>query len=97
MRGAEGSFGQCPKVPGAGNDFENLGNFVDTSIACRSLGVGPGDLMNDLESFGLFFEDFAVRDLRVYVDRRGWCIQARGRGVCGSRSWWPALRCRTRR
>ena len=27
--------------------------------------------MNDLESFGLFFEDFAVRDLRVYVDSLG--------------------------
>ena len=28
-------------------------HFVDTSIACRSLGVGPEDLKNDLESFGL--------------------------------------------
>lgn len=43
-------------------------HFVDTSIACRSLGVSPGDLMKDLNSFGLFFEDFAVRDLRVYAD-----------------------------
>lgn len=42
-------------------------HFVDTSIACRSLGVNPNDLMSDLESFGLFFEDFAVRDLRVYA------------------------------
>ena len=42
-------------------------HFVDTSIACRSLGVSPQDLMNDLESFGLFFEDFAVRDLSVYA------------------------------
>lgn len=46
-------------------------HFVDTSIACRSLGVNPLDLMNDLESFGLFFEDFAVRDLRVYADSLG--------------------------
>ncbi|MDY3894346.1 MAG: DUF4143 domain-containing protein [Candidatus Cryptobacteroides sp.] len=46
-------------------------HFVDTSIACRSLGVGPQDLINDLESFGLFFEDFAVRDLRVYADSIG--------------------------
>ena len=37
-------------------------HFGDTSIACRSLGVNPLDLMNDLESFGLFFEDFAVRE-----------------------------------
>jgi predicted AAA+ superfamily ATPase len=42
-------------------------HFVDTSIACRALGVSPDDLMNDLESFGLFFEDMAVRDLRVYA------------------------------
>lgn len=46
-------------------------HFVDTSIACRSLGVNPLDLMNDLESFGLFFEDFAVRDLRVYAESLG--------------------------
>lgn len=46
-------------------------HFVDTSIACRSLGVSPKDLMNDLNSFGLFFEDFAVRDLRVYADTLG--------------------------
>ena len=50
-------------------------HFVDTSIACRSLGVGPGDLMNDLESFGLFFEDFAVRDLRVYADSMGGVVK----------------------
>lgn len=42
-------------------------HFVDTSIACRSLNISPEDLMNDLESFGLFFEDFAVRDLRIYA------------------------------
>lgn len=46
-------------------------HFVDTSIACRSLGVSPKDLMNDLNSFGLFFEDFAVRDLRVYANCLG--------------------------
>ena len=50
-------------------------HFVDTSIACRSLGVSPGDLMNDLESFGLFFEDFAVRDLRVYADSMGGVVK----------------------
>ena len=50
-------------------------HFVDTSIACRSLGVSPADLMKDLDSFGLFFEDFAVRDLRVYADRRGGVVK----------------------
>ena len=42
-------------------------HFVDTSIACRALNIFPEDLMRDLESFGLFFEDFAVRDLSVYA------------------------------
>ena len=40
--------------------------FVDPSIATASLGVGPGDLMNDLKTFGLMFETLCVRDLRVY-------------------------------
>ena len=43
-------------------------HFVDPSIGTASLGLGPGDLINDLESFGFFFEDLAVRDLRVYAD-----------------------------
>ena len=43
-------------------------HFVDPSIGTASLGLGPNDLMNDLESFGLFFEDLAVRDLRVFAE-----------------------------
>ena len=46
-------------------------HFVDTSIACRALNIMPDDLMRDLESFGLFFEDPAVRDLRVYAGTLG--------------------------
>lgn len=42
-------------------------HFVDTSIACRALNIAPNDLLNDLKSFGLFFEDFAVRDLSIYA------------------------------
>lgn len=42
--------------------------FVDPSIAVAALGVGPDDLVNDLETFGLLFETMAVRDLRVYAD-----------------------------
>lgn len=42
--------------------------FTDPSIASASLGIGPGDLMNDLETMGLLFETLAVRDLRVYSD-----------------------------
>jgi len=50
-------------------------HFVDTSIACCSLGIGPKDLMNDLESFGLFFEDMAVRDLSVYAEYLGGTVR----------------------
>jgi len=46
-------------------------HFVDTSIACRALNIGPADLMHDLNSFGLFFEDMAIRDLQVYVSALG--------------------------
>lgn len=46
-------------------------HFVDTSIACRALGIGPDDLKRDLESFGLFFEDMAVRELIVYAGALG--------------------------
>jgi len=42
-------------------------HFVDTSIACRALNISPNDLLNDLKSFGYFFEDFAVRDLSIYA------------------------------
>lgn len=41
-------------------------HFVDTSIAAAVLGITPDDLMNDLNTFGLFFEDMAVRDLGIY-------------------------------
>lgn len=43
-------------------------HFVDPSIGTAALGLGPQDLINDLQSFGLFFEDMAVRDLRVYAE-----------------------------
>lgn len=41
--------------------------FVDPSIACASLGIGPNDLLNDLKTFGFLFETLCVRDLRVYA------------------------------
>lgn len=43
-------------------------HFVDPSIGIASLGLGPQDLVNDLNSFGFFFEDLVVRDLRVYAE-----------------------------
>lgn len=42
--------------------------FVDPSIATAALGLGPDDLMNDLNTFGLLFETLCVRDLRVFAD-----------------------------
>ena len=42
--------------------------FIDPSIATASLGLGPKDLINDMETFGLIFETLAVRDLRVYAE-----------------------------
>ncbi len=42
--------------------------YVDPSIGAAALGLGPNDLMNDLNTFGLFFETLCVRDLRVYAD-----------------------------
>lgn len=45
--------------------------FVDPSIATAALGIGPGDLVKDLNTMGLIFETMAVRDLRVYADALG--------------------------
>lgn len=42
-------------------------HFVDTSIACCALGLQPEDLLADLKTFGLVFEDLAVRDLSIYA------------------------------
>ncbi len=42
-------------------------HFIDTSIATSVLGIGPNDLLNDMNSFGFFFEDMAIRDLSVYA------------------------------
>ncbi len=42
--------------------------FIDPSIATAALSVSPKDLVNDLRSFGFFFESMAIRDLRIYAD-----------------------------
>ena len=33
-----------------------------------ALGIGPNDLINDLNTFGLLFETLCVRDLRIFAD-----------------------------
>lgn len=42
--------------------------FVDPSIATAALGIGPADLINDLNTMGFLFETMCVRDLRVYAE-----------------------------
>ena len=42
--------------------------FVDPSVATAALGLGPKDLLNNLNTLGLMFETLAIRDLRVYAE-----------------------------
>lgn len=42
--------------------------FVDPSVGTAALGAGPKDLINDLATMGLLFENLCVRDLRVYAE-----------------------------
>ena len=42
--------------------------FTDPSIATAALGLGPSDLIGDLNTFGLIFETLCMRDLRVYAE-----------------------------
>jgi len=46
-------------------------HLSDPSIATAALNATADDLMNDLDTFGLLFENFAVRDLRVYMQLLG--------------------------
>lgn len=46
----------------------NTRYYVDPSIAVAALGVGPDDLVSDLNTFGLLFETLCIRDLRVFAD-----------------------------
>ncbi len=42
--------------------------YIDPSIAAAALGIGPQDLLNDLNTFGFLFETLCIRDLRVFAD-----------------------------
>lgn len=46
----------------------NTRYFVDPSIGTAVLGLGPQDLLKDLNTMGLFFEALCVRDLRVFAE-----------------------------
>lgn len=41
---------------------------VDPSIAIAAMGVGPDDLLGDLNTMGFLFETLAIRDLRIYAE-----------------------------
>jgi len=43
-------------------------HFIDPSIAVAALGISPQDLLNDLETMGLYLESLCIRDLRVFSE-----------------------------
>lgn len=45
--------------------------YIDPSIAAAALGIGPNDLINDLNTFGFLFKTLCVRDLRIFADSLG--------------------------
>lgn len=42
--------------------------FCDPSIAAAALGIGPKDLLGDLNTMGFLFENLCMRDLRIYAE-----------------------------
>ncbi|MDR3124842.1 MAG: DUF4143 domain-containing protein [Endomicrobium sp.] len=46
-------------------------HFMDPAIAVAALGVNSKALLNDLETFGLFFESMVLRDIRAYAEAIG--------------------------
>ena len=45
--------------------------FTDPSIGTSAFGIGPQDLIDNLKTMGLFFENLCIRDLRVYAEALG--------------------------
>lgn len=46
----------------------NVKYFSDPSIAADALSTNPNDLFNDLNTFGLLFENLVIRDLKIYAE-----------------------------
>lgn len=46
----------------------NKRHFVDTSIATAVLELNPKSILEDFNLFGFLFEDFCLRDIRVYTE-----------------------------
>lgn len=54
---------------------EDTRYFTDPSIAIAALGIGPKELLSDLETMGLMFETLCMRDLRIYSYAIGGSLQ----------------------
>ena len=46
-------------------------HFTDPSLGCAALNITSEKLMNDLETFGLYFEALCERDLKIYAESIG--------------------------
>ena len=46
-------------------------HLVDPSLGCAILNLTPEKLINDLETFGLYFEALCERDLKIYAESLG--------------------------
>lgn len=42
--------------------------FADPSIATAALGLSPENLLNDINTLGLLFENMVIRDLKIYAE-----------------------------
>ena len=60
--------GRCDYIKSRSSCISDTRYFVDPSVATAALGIGPVDLINDLELMGLIFENLCVRDLRIYAE-----------------------------
>jgi predicted AAA+ superfamily ATPase len=46
-------------------------HFADPSMAIGALGLSIDKLLRDLKYFGLLFESFVIRDIKIYADTNG--------------------------
>lgn len=49
----------------------NKKGIVDPSLATASLGITPGNIFDDMKTFGFLFESLCLRDLRIYSQELG--------------------------
>jgi predicted AAA+ superfamily ATPase len=49
----------------------NKKGIVDPSLAAASLGITPGNIFDDMKTFGFLFEALCIRDLRIYSQEIG--------------------------